>query len=505
MDRENRNRKSWYSVLGSFLARRWAGLLLFLVCAGIFALVFSLYDLELEAVLYAGGLCLLLLLAVLAADFCRSLARRRRYEEIFRNLPLLPEELPATRTEEEADLQEILKELGRRMEAALTEWENWRQESMDYYTTWVHQIKTPISVMRMTLEGEDTEEHRELSAELFRIEQYVEMVLSYLRLDSDSSDYAFQEYDLVTGGVQYSYLVFSAMKEGDSFRVSREGTFLDADKIVNLYVITLDEYNGAASTNASLSDGEIILYDSQGDYDASSLKLFDREYQVKAVLEDFPGKSLMAANIASSYFLVVPDQQEMDEIYAKQKEALTDIASEPDSFYAFDTDADQEEQRAFAEALLNLLQNGDLKSIPDSRVDADAVYLKLYGGFFFLGLFLGVLFLIAAVLIIYYKQISEGFEDRERFAIMRKVGLSRREVRSAIRSQVLTVFFLPLLTAGIHVAAAFPLMSRLLELLYLSNTRLYMACTAVSFLVFAVFYVIVYLLTARTYYRIVSR
>ena len=196
MDRENRNRKSWYSALGSFLARRWAGLLLFLACAGIFALVFSLYDLELEAVLYAGGLCLLLLLAVLAADFCRSLARRRRYEEIFRNLPLLPEELPATRTVEEADLQEILKELGCRMEAALTEWENWRQESMDYYTTWVHQIKTPISVMRMTLEGEDTEEHRELSAELFRIEQYVEMVLSYLRLDSDSSDYVFQEYDL---------------------------------------------------------------------------------------------------------------------------------------------------------------------------------------------------------------------------------------------------------------------------------------------------------------------
>lgn len=196
MDRENRNRKSWYSALGSFLARRWAGLLLFLAFAGIFALVFSLYDLELEAVLYAGGLCLLLLLAVLAADFCRSLARRRRYEEIFRNLPLLPEDLPAARTVEEADLQEILKELGRRMEAALTEWENWRQESMDYYTTWVHQIKTPISVMRMTLEGEDTEEHRELSAELFRIEQYVEMVLSYLRLDSDSSDYVFQEYDL---------------------------------------------------------------------------------------------------------------------------------------------------------------------------------------------------------------------------------------------------------------------------------------------------------------------
>ena len=309
----------------------------------------------------------------------------------------------------------------------------------------------------------------------------------------------------VTDEVEYSYLVFSAMQEGNSFRVSRENVLLDADKIVNLYVITLDEYNGAAGANASLSDGEILLYDSQGGHNAPSLKLFDREYQVKAVLDDFPGKGLMAANIASSYFLVVPGQQEMDAIYAKQKEALTNIASEPDSFYAFDTDAAQEEQRAFAAALLDLMQNGELKGSPDSKVDADAIYLKLYGGFFFLGLFLGVLFLMAAVLIIYYKQISEGFEDRERFAIMRKVGLSRREVRAAIRSQVLTVFFLPLLVAGVHVAAAFPLMSRLLALLYLSNTRLYMACTAVSFLVFAAFYVIVYLLTARTYYRIVSR
>ena len=309
----------------------------------------------------------------------------------------------------------------------------------------------------------------------------------------------------VTDEVEYSYLVFSAMQEGNSFRVSRENVLLDADKIVNLYVITLDEYNGAAGANASLSDGEILLYDSQGGYNAPSLKLFDREYQVKAVLDDFPGKGLIAANIASSYFLVVPGQQEMDAIYAKQKEALTNIASEPDSFYAFDTDAAQEEQRAFAAALLDLMQNGELKGSPDSKVDADAIYLKLYGGFFFLGLFLGVLFLMAAVLIIYYKQISEGFEDRERFAIMRKVGLSRREVRAAIRSQVLTVFFLPLLMAGVHVAAAFPLMSRLLALLYLSNTRLYMACTAVSFLVFAAFYVIVYLLTARTYYRIVSR
>ena len=308
----------------------------------------------------------------------------------------------------------------------------------------------------------------------------------------------------VTDEVEYSYLVFSAMQEGNSFRVSRENVLLDADKIVNLYVITLDEYNGAAGANASLSDGEILLYDSQGGYNAPSLKLFDREYQVKAVLDDFPGKSLMAANIASSYFLVVPGQQEMDAIYAKQKEALTNIASEPDSFYAFDTDAAQEEQRAFAAALLDLMQNGELKGSPDSKVDADAIYLKLYGGFFFLGLFLGVLFLMAAVLIIYYKQISEGYDDRARFELMQKVGMTAEEIRSAVRSQVLTVFFFPLVMAGVHIVFAFKMIAMLMSLLQLTNTTLFALTTVVCFFAFAAVYALIYAITARSYYRIVS-
>ncbi len=309
----------------------------------------------------------------------------------------------------------------------------------------------------------------------------------------------------VTDEVQYGYLVFSGIEEGDTFQVSREGTLLDTNRIVNLYVLTLEDYNEAAGTPISLADGEILLYDSRGNYSYPTVKLFDREYQVRERLEDFPGKGLMASNITSSYFMVIPDQEEFNAIYEKQKAALSDIASEPEYFYGFNTDESQESQLAFSETLLQFLQNGDLKGSPDARAGADAIYLKLYGGFFFLGLFLGTLFLMAAVLIIYYKQISEGYADRERFAIMQKVGLSRREVRSAIRSQVLTVFFLPLIVAGIHVAAAFPLMAQLLALLYLSNTGLYMLCTLVSFLVFTVFYVIVYLLTARTYYRIVSR
>lgn len=112
--------------------------------------------------------------------------------------------------------------------------------------------------------------------------------------------------------------------------------------------------------------------------------------------------------------------------------------------------------------------------------------------------------MMAAVLIIYYKQVSEGYEDKERFAIMKKVGLSRKEVRRAIRAQILTMFFLPLVVACIHIAFAFPVITRLLRILYLTNVPLFAACTAGSIAVFAVFYAVVFSLTAKVYYRIVG-
>ena len=144
------------------------------------------------------------------------------------------------------------------------------------------------------------------------------------------------------------------------------------------------------------------------------------------------------------------------------------------------------------------------------RVDADSKesftrdYYALNGGFFFLGLFLGFLFIMAAVLIIYYKQVSEGYEDRERYRIMRDVGLERRMVKSSISSQILVVFFAPLLVAAIHVAFDFKLMLHLLTMFGLHEAGVTLLCTAGTFLVFAVIYGLVYLLTARTYYRIVQ-
>ena len=133
---------------------------------------------------------------VLGIHYLSYWKRHKEYEKIIDNLPLLPEGIPKAFTLTEQDLQELATGLKKILDARETQWQEESKKSMEYYTTWVHQIKTPISVMRMILQSEDTEEHRELAAQLFRIEQYVEMVLGYLRLESTSTDFVFQNCDL---------------------------------------------------------------------------------------------------------------------------------------------------------------------------------------------------------------------------------------------------------------------------------------------------------------------
>lgn len=309
----------------------------------------------------------------------------------------------------------------------------------------------------------------------------------------------------VTGETQYTYLAFSSVEDGDTFHVTRNGSIMVVDSITNLIFVPLSDYNAAMGTSKTLEDGEILLYSNRKSFDYPVLKVFDKEYTVKEKLDGFLGNGIIAANAANSQYIVVRDMEEINDLYEKQKEALADIASRCRYFYGFDTDAGKEEQQSFYTAMSDMLRTSEFQGTVESSWDARTSFIGLYGGLFFIGIFLGILFIMATVLIIYYKQISEGYDDKERFEIMKKVGMSRQEVKSSIRSQVLTVFFLPLIVAGIHVAAAFPLISKLLALLNLMNTGLYIACTAVCFLVFAVMYVLVYLLTAKTYYKIVSR
>lgn len=309
----------------------------------------------------------------------------------------------------------------------------------------------------------------------------------------------------VTKEMEYRYLAFSSILQQDTFFVTREGNLTDMDAIQDLMFVPLEDYNKATGEEKELKPGEVLLYSNRAAYEYPSMKIFDQKYVVKERLKSFPGNGIIAANIANTQFLVMPNMEDIQELYKKQKEVFTDIAGKIRIYYGFDARAGEKEQKEFQKAVYDVMAKQGYHGNVESSVEARQGFMGLYGGFFFIGIFLGLLFVMATVLIIYYKQISEGYDDKERFAIMQKVGMGREEVRASIRSQVLTVFFLPLITAGIHVAAAFPMFNKILIIMNMENTEMYAVCTGICFLVFAAMYVVIYSVTARTYYRIVSK
>lgn len=317
----------------------------------------------------------------------------------------------------------------------------------------------------------------------------------------------------VKNEMQYTYLTFSVFREGtfspNAFYVSRDVpvTIANLNSSYALFFVMLSDYNALTGEDKILHGDEIMVYSDNWQSDAEVFKLFGKEYQVTEKLDHFTWDLGLAANnlVENALFIVVPDRKELDWICKQQKEALGNISSDICHIYAFDSEAGADGQSEFYDKAQKRLREQAAEGyIVSKEVDRKAI-AGLYGGLFFVGAFLGVLFVMATVLIIYYKQISEGVDDKERFAVMQKVGMSHSEVKASIRSQVLTVFFLPLAIAGIHVTAAFPLISKMLFLLNFTNTKLYILCTAVSFFIFAVMYVIIYMVTSRTYYRIVSR
>lgn len=168
--------------------------LMFLIFSGLFAVVFFLYDLETEAVLYSVGLCVLIAIPVLFVNFFSYLKKHKERVDLLQNIEIVSDDLPKTHSLSEEDYQKMIFKLKKMLDESIALRNSTQKESLEYYTTWVHQIKTPISVMAMILQSEDTQEHLELSSQLFRIEQYVEMVLNYIRLGEDSSDFVFKEY-----------------------------------------------------------------------------------------------------------------------------------------------------------------------------------------------------------------------------------------------------------------------------------------------------------------------
>ena len=305
--------------------------------------------------------------------------------------------------------------------------------------------------------------------------------------------------------------------------ITKNGTHVSTE----FYIITADTYAAITGEEAPvLGKGEALAVLSvPGANDQLREGFSFQEYDLDGNLTGNPGPeftivgecenilnnivrtdALLAAGEENYVLMVVDGTETLDEI---GKTTVTGIYYW-EGRYNFATLSDAE-QNALYDAFW--AENHDFSAADcgyvayfrtDTRVDVESDIFGLAGGFLFLGVFLGLVFMMAAVLIIYYKQVSEGYEDQRRFDIMRKVGLSRREARRSIRSQILTVFFLPLIVAAVHIAFDFKLVLQLLTLFALRNTTLTALCTLGTLAAFCLIYALVYMLTARAYYKIVD-
>ena len=263
-------------------------------------------------------------------------------------------------------------------------------------------------------------------------------------------------------------------------------------------LLTADDYGRLTGHTVDLEPEEVLVQAENLDL-PDTFYIEDLPFHIAGTIMDFPryNSSILISGQTAQLFLVVADETVVSAISDRDASRV-----HREFRVQVDLDGTEEEKLAFVDPLLAADAN-DVYSVISHQDNAVDLY-TMYGGFLFLGVFLGLLFLLSTVLIIYYKQISEGYEDQRRYQIMQQVGMSPREVRSSIRSQVLLVFFLPLVTAGIHVAAAFPMLCKLLELFNLFDVRLFALCAAGTLLVFCAIYALVYGLTTRTYSRIVG-
>lgn len=290
-----------------------------------------------------------------------------------------------------------------------------------------------------------------------------------------------------------------------------DSVYIDYDKVLMMGIFTLDEYNRLAGASETLADGEILIHMFRKPYDYDTIQLGEMTpLHIKKQVDEFIPDGNAAVSVSATMYLIVRDDAALQEIYNMQKETYGTAASILEYQYAFDIQADvdteiavmKEIENRFSTAVYNdvNLHNYSCRSLEEQR----SSFYALYGGLLFLGILLSIVFLFGTVLIMYYKQISEGYEDAARFEIMQKVGMTKPEIKKSINSQILTVFAAPLLAAGVHTAFAFPIVRRLLILFGLTNTPLLVCITVISFLIFAVLYALMYKLTSHSYYQLVK-
>lgn len=315
----------------------------------------------------------------------------------------------------------------------------------------------------------------------------------------------------------FSYLSVFVGQKGDNFTTDKE--HLSYQNSYLFYILSKDDFikrdNSFKDKIGNISKGEAVVVLNKK-YDKKDIKIFGKNYKVNKSFEHMEDNDLyMISTLNGLGYIILDNDESVQELYDMQEKMLGKGANYYTNKIRFDFKSGNKKQKAAAyKKIDNVVKKyfkenkNDKKEISsywvESRQENEQNFYLLYGGLFFLGIFLGTMFLMVTVMIIFYKQITEGYDDRERYQILEKVGMSSREVKDTIKSQIRIVFVLPIFAAAVHVTAAFPMVNRILKMLNLNNEKLFAGCLAATIIVFAVIYYLVFKVTSRAYYKIVK-
>ena len=303
-----------------------------------------------------------------------------------------------------------------------------------------------------------------------------------------------------------SYNMLNVVGRLNGTEINYESEFTGSfDKIKSIVVLELKDYNKVSKEQKTLNTGETLLFiDKKGKYEANEITVQGVNLKIKEKLTDFPGAlGTAAANIMDTYYVVVKDNADVKKIESalKKKLNISDGEGEIFNYVGFNI-SDKSKEAKVIENFKKLEKEGNINI--EGKAENETNFKGFYASFLFIGVFISMIFVVSQVVIMYYKQISEGYEDKGKFGIMRKVGLTDRQIKQSIRSQVLMIFFAPLAIATLHTVVAYPFIEKILKLFLATNNNVFLIALAVTIAVFGVFYLIVYLITSRIYYRIIK-
>lgn len=326
------------------------------------------------------------------------------------------------------------------------------------------------------------------------------------KIDAILAEYGNKEANIL----DYQVIGFAGFFDHDEITFMPLNEMPILENAYEFYIVPSSHYSRMTGCTLSLADDEAAIWFSDDTTLTNDTLTIEgqKTLHVTQEIDDFRQGDISTSSFIPSAYIFVNN---FDDIAASLETIQTEInypmTIDVHWYYGLDYSGDSEQSalcKDLTDVIAQNISNDNIIFTSECAADSRKSFMALYGGAFYLGVILGTMFLVAAVMIIYYKQLTEGYEDKARFAIMQKVGMTAKEIRKSINSQILTVFFLPLVTAGIHLCFAFPLLEEILSLFNITSHNLLVLVTSVTYLVFALFYIVVYRITSRTYYRIVT-